>query len=280
MKYNSKYTGQYYQLQGGEVYVLRADGRFAYAGAETSQTIMVQLTGYYYADEDMYQTTSGGWIRMRDGWQNTGYSPIRLYSQKDAQYYVNKIIKANTTILENNLFCARFANKLSDEQQFRLYGLQTRLENRNSQLLNDGFCIDQQVATPPGYSLLANNLSTFMQAYASGASIGAVISTSTIVVVAVVVASLATAAYFAYKYIASEAEQDVKYSEELTKALMAKLTPEEYSQLMNETKGIVTKSKLTAKFGGAMSVLKWGLLAAAGLVMYKFLKSNNYESKN
>lgn len=270
MKYNSKYTGQYYQLKGGEVYVLRADGRFAYAGAETGSTVMVQLTGYYYADEGMYQTTTGGWIRLAAGWQNTGYSPIRLYTQKDAQYYVNKIIKANATILENNLFCARFAGKLTEEQQFMLYGLQTRLEGRNKKLLDDGLCEDQQVSTPPGYGLLSNELSTFMQAYSSGAQIGAVVSIGTIVVAAVVIASLATAAYFAYKYLASEAEQDVKYSEELTKTLMQKLTKEEYDQLMRETQGIVTKSKLTAKFGGAMSVLKWGLIGAAGLVLYKF----------
>lgn len=272
MKYNSKYTGQYYQLQGGEVYVLRADGRFAYAGAESSAVVMVQLTGYYYADEGMYQTTTGGWVRLSDGWQNTGYSPIRLYTQKDAQYYVNKIIKANATILENNLFCARFAGKLTEEQQFMLYGLQTRLEGRNKQLLDDGLCKDQKVSTPPGYGLLSNELSTFMQAYSSGAQIGAVVSVGTIVVAAIVIASLATAAYFAYKYLASEAEKDVKYSEELTKTLMQKLSKEEYDQLMRETQGIVTKSKLTAKFGGAMSVLKWVLVGSAGLAMYNYLK--------
>lgn len=273
MKYSSKYTGQYYQLQGGQVYVLRADGRFAYAGAESGAGVMVQLTGYYYANEGMYQTTSGGWIRMADGWKNTGYSPIRLYTQKDAQYYVNKIIKANAKILENNLFCARFASKLTEEQQFVLYGLQTRLDNRNKKLLDDGLCEDQKVSTPPGYGMLANDLSTFMQAYSSGAEIGAVVSVGTIVVVAVVIASLATAAYFAYKYLASEAEKDLKFSEELTKTLMAKLTPEEYEQLKRETQGIVTKSKLLGKFGGAMSALKWGLIAAAGILVYNGIKN-------
>lgn len=281
MKYNSKYTGQYYQLQGGEIYVLRADGRFAYAGSESSGSVIVQLTGYYMYGADgsaMYQTTSGGWVRLADGWQNTGYAPLRLYSQKDAQYYVNKVIKANASILENNLFCARFASKLTDEQKFVLYGLQNRLESRNKKLLDDGLCEGQQVSTPPGYTLLSNDLATFMQAYRSGASVGAiVVTTTTIVIAAVVIASLATAAYFAYKYMASEAEKDVKYSEELTRALMAKLTPEEYEQLMRETQGIVTKSKLTAKFGGAMSILKWGLLAGAGYVLYNFFKDRKNE---
>lgn len=273
MNYNSKYVGQFYQLNGGDIYTLRGDGRFAYTSAGDEGNVMVQLTGFYRTGADgsaMYQTTSGGWIRMADGWKNTGYSPIRQYSQKDAQYYVNKVTKANATIYENNLVCSRFASKLTDEQQFLLYSLQTRLESRNQQLLNDGLCSNQKVASPPGYSLLSNNLSAFMQAYSSGASISGIGSiTATIVVAAVVIASLATAAYFAYKYMASEAEKDVQYSDELTQVLLKKLTPEEYEQLKRETQGIVTKSKLTAKFGSALSFLKWGLVAAAGLVIYK-----------
>lgn len=294
MKFNSKYSGQYYQLHGGDIYTLRGDGRFvytsvgvtailynsnfAYTSAGDEGLVMVQLTGYYRTGADgsaMYQTTSGGWIRMADGWQNTGYAPIRHYSQKDAQYYVNKVLRANASILENNLFCARFASRLTEDQQTTLYLLQSRLESRNKQLLNDGLLQDQKVATPPGYSLLANNLASFMHAYSTGAqiaSVGAV--ATTIVVTAIVIASLATAAYFAYKYMASEAEKDVKYSDELTKILMEKLTPEEYNQLMQETQGIVTKSKLTAKLGGALSLLKLAMLATAGLALYKHLKRN------
>lgn len=276
MNYNSKYVGQFYQLNGGDVYTLRGDGRFAYASAGDEGNVMVQLTGFYRTGADgnaMYQTTSGGWIRMADGWKNTGYSPIRQYSQKDAQYYVNKVAKANATIYENNLVCSRFASKLTDEQQFLLYSLQTRLESRNQQLLSDGLCSNQKVASPPGYSLLSNNLSAFMQAYSSGVPISGIGSiTATIVVTAVVIASLATAAYFAYKYMASEAEKDVQYSDELTQVLLKKLTPDEYEQLKRETQGIVTKSKLTAKFGSALSFLKWGLVAAAGLVIYKSIQ--------
>ena len=64
----------------------------------------------------------------------------------------------------------------------------------------------------------------------------------------------------------------MKFSEELTKTLMAKLTPEEYEQLKRETQGIVTKSKLLGKFGGAMSALKLGLIAAAGVLVYNGIK--------
>ena len=278
MNFNQSYSGQYYQLQAGQVYVLRGDGRFAYAGADTSGIVGVQLTGYYKQGADsknMYQTTGGGWIRMADGWKNTGYAPIRLYSAKDAQYYVDKVIKANARILQNNLFCARFASKLTEEEQYQLYSLQSRLEGRNNKLQNDGLCSDLKVSTPPGYSLLDNSLSYFMNAYANGVPIGALFSVSTIIISAVVIASLATAAYFAYKYLASEAEKDVKYSEELTKTLMDKLTPEEYQQLLEETQGIVTKAKLNSQFQGGLGVIKWGLLAVAGVAIYKAFKNRN-----
>lgn len=283
MKFNQSYSGQYYQLQNGQVYVLRGDGRFAYAGADTSGIVGVQLTGYYKQGADgnnMYQTTGGGWIKLADGWKNTGYATLRYYSAKDAQYYVDKIVKANAQILQNNLFCARFANKLTDDEQFQLYSLQTRLESRNNQLQNDGLCSDLKVSTPPGYSLLDNSLSYFMNAYANGVTIGAIISVSTIIISAVVIASLATTAYFAYKYLASEAEKDVKYSEELTKTLMEKLTPEEYQQLLEETQGIVTKTRLSSQFQGGVSLIKWGLIAVAGLAIYKAFKNRKTNSNS
>lgn len=277
MKFNSKYAGQYYTLQGGEVYVLRGDGRFAYTGANTASNIVVQLTGYYKqgASSVMYQTTQDGWIKLSDGWQNTGYAPIRQYTAKDAEYYVNQVIRNNAHILENNLFCARFASKLNDDEQYELYRLQSALRARNERIVNDGLCTDIKVSSPPGYSKLDGYLNQFMQAYANGAEINGVgvISTTAIIVVScIVVASLATAAYFAYKAFAAESERDVKYSDELTKTLLNKLTPEEYDQLMRETNGIVTKTRLSSRFSGAFGLLKWGAVIAGGLLVYKYIK--------
>lgn len=278
MKFDQKYYGQFYSLQGGQVYVLRGDGAFAYAGADSNGVVMVQLTGYYQAGADgnnMYQCTNGGWIKLADGWENTGYSYIQQYSVRDAQTCVDIVIKSNAQILQNNLFCARFANKLSEDEQFTLYQLQKRLEDRNNKIENDGLCNDVKVSYPPGYSLLDNSLSYFINAYANCSTIGAIISVSTIVISAVVIASFATAAYFAYKYLASEAEKDVEYSKELTKTLMDKLTPEEYQQLLKETQGIVTKAKLSSQFQGGLGVIKWGLLAVAGVAIYKAFKNRN-----
>ena len=271
--FNSKYAGQYYSLKGGEVYERTAAGVFKYAGAGSSGITTVQLSGYTEVSakgNQMYQSVGGGWIDLNHGWQYQAYAPIRMYSAKDAQSYVNKVIKANAAIYENNLVCARFASKLTSDEQLTLFELQTRLNSRNNRLLSDGYCAEQKVSSPPGYHMLDAYLQAFMDGTISG--VGVVISTTTIVVSAVVVASLATAAYFAYKYMASEAEKDVKYSEELTKILMERLTPEEYDQLMEETQGIVTKSRLLSKFGGALDVLKWGLLAAAGYVVYDYFK--------
>lgn len=278
MKFNSKYAGQYYTLQGGEVYVLRGDGRFAYAGANTASNIIVQLTGYYKQGTSsiMYQTTQDGWIKLSDGWQNTGYAPIRQYTAKDAEYYVNQVIRNNAHILENNLFCARFASKLNDDEQYELYRLQSALQARNERIVNDGLCTDIKVSSPPGYSKLDGYLNQFMQAYANSAEINGVgvISTTAIIVVScIVVGSLATAAYFAYKAFAAESEKDVKYSDELTKTLLNKLTPEEYEQLKRETNGIVTKTRLSSRFNGAFGLLKWLLIGAAGYVVYRGIKN-------
>lgn len=286
MKFNSKYAGQYYQMQGGEVYTLRGDGKFAYAGADITNVIAVQLTGYYLIganNNPMYQTTGNGWVDLSAGWQNTGYAPIRQYSAKDAEYYVNKVIKNNARILENNLLCAAFANKLTEDEQTTLYSLQMRLQNRNQRLLDNGLFANIKVSSPPGYSLLDNSLSSFMNAYANGApigSIGLVVSTTVAIVVScVVLASMATAVYFMCKAFAAESEKDVQYSDELTKILLNKLTPEEYAQLKQETQGIVTKTRLSSRFSGIGAGVKLVALLAGGLLAYKWYKNKKKGSQ-
>lgn len=273
--FNSKYSGQYYQMQGGEIYARTSVGVYKYAGAVTNSIMVVQLTGNYEVSargNAMYQTTSGGWIDLNDGWKYQAYAPIRSYSAKDAQWYVDRLIKNNARILENNLLCVRFLDKLDASERDMLRELQSRLEVRNEALLNDGLVTTQQVASPPGYSAWTVRMQNFMNGVDG---VGAVISTSTLVVAAIVIASLATAAYFAYRALYNESADDVKYSDEMTRILLERLTPEEYEQLKEETQGIVTKAKLNAKFGGAFTVIKLGLLAAAGYVVYDYFKKGN-----
>jgi hypothetical protein len=163
--------------------------------------------------------------------------------------------------------CARFAYKLTADQREQLYELQNRLEARDNALRADGLVTDTQEASPEGYLYLKRYLDEFMQ---EPSQVGSV--TVAIIVAAVVIASLSTAAYFAYKYFAQESEDDVKYSKELTRTLTEKLTDEEYQQLLQETKGIVTKAKIKqslATVGGEFKLLGIAAAFLGGYMLYK-----------
>lgn len=271
MKFDVTYAGAVYGMVDGMEYALRPDGRFAAARAMTGQYRKVALTGYVAesaSGNQGYQTTSGDFIILSDGWQYEGVMAINRYSQKQAQALVDKIIRCNKIIISNNLLCARYANKLTSEQQAQVRELQNRLVARNNALQAGGLTTNVRNGYPEGYAELAPALEKLM----NGEAIG--IATWVVIVVAcVVVASLSTAAYYAYKYFASEAEQDVKFSKELTAVLAQKLTPEEYQQLLNETKGIVTKARI--KQAISSTGITWAsiaLIAGGAFLMYKFLK--------
>lgn len=273
MTFNKNRAGDVMYLVNGAVYHVNDDGRFAYAGADTGTVVTVTLTGWTETTTSgytLYQTTGGGWIDLMDGWKSRGKDQ---YSTRSAQSYVNTIIKNNKQILQNNLVCARFAYLLSYEQQTKLRGLQNRLSLRNESLQNDGLVSNIETSYPQGYADLAQYLNSFM-AQSSVSGIGVVITTTAVIVIsAIVVASLGTAAYFAYKYMAAESEQDVKFSNELTRTLTAKLTAEEYEQLRSETAGIVTKAKLMQSLNNFGTITKV-LLIGAGLFGINYLYKN------
>ena len=227
------------------------------------------LTGWvdvdYIGGNTYYQTTSGVWIT-----EDTGFSiGNHVSAAYNGQKLINKIIKNNQTILERNLFCARYANKLTASERDLLYQLQARLQERNNALLNKELIQQAYTSYPAGYANEASYLEQFMN---NGGKVGVVLSTTAVIVIsAVVVASLSAAAYFAYKAFYNESEDDVKYSEELTQTLMAKLTPEEWEQLKNETQGIVTKARIKQSLGTSSSligIVGWGFAAFAA---YKFI---------
>ena len=270
MRFNKSIAGLNYSAsgQGAVIYTLRSDGMFAGTGAAlegNNGSEVVTATGWLTTSSKgnpMTQIVSGEWICVWDGW--TPLDKVQIYSAKQAQKLVDAIITNNQRILENNLVCARFAHKLTSAQQQQLYALQSRMNTRNESLLRDGLVQTETTAAPEGYADLQSYLDSFMSR-----GVGSI--TVAIVITAVVIASLATAAYFCYKYYAQESEQDVKFSDELTKTLTSKLTPEEYEQLMEETKGIVTKAKIKARF---RSSAKWAIIAAAaigaGILLKKF----------
>ena len=237
----------------------------------------VQLTGYEaYSQRGsvLSQTTTGDWIILTDesDWQITGKESIRQITDVDAQKLINQIIKDNAQIIQNNLLCARFADRLTRDQKQTLYDLQNRLNQRNASLLNDGLVSEVQTSQPAGYADLQANLQNFMSSYPQGVGI-VLTGTAVIVISCVVIASLATAAYYAYKAMAKESAQDVKFSDKLTKALVSKLTPEEYQQLLSETRGIVTKSSILSRLKGNYQWFAVAALAAfAGWGTYKILQ--------
>lgn len=196
-------------------------------------------------------------------WQGVSKSNA-TYTQAQAQDIINGIIRNNKYILNNNLLCARFANKLSKQQRQTLYNLQYRLEQRNDALKNDELLSNQQEGYPEGYAEFSKDLESFMK----NPGIGVALSTTAIIcIVATVVGALSTAAYFAYKAYYEESEADIKYSKELTAALQSKLTEQEYQQLLEETAGILTKQRISQQIASIGGNIKNLLLLGLGLLI-------------
>lgn len=239
------------------------------------------LTGWYFAKTGgtyMWQTTDGSYLASDDDdfLVFDEYNP----DYSNAQDIVNKIIKNNKRILENNLICARYASKLTEEQRTLLYNLQYRLDNRNQALLNKQLITSATESYPQGYANEASYLEQFMK---NDGKVGVVVSSTAIIVVsAVVTVSLGAAAYFAYMAYYNESMEDVKYSDELTATLASKLTAEEFKQLKEETAGIVTKARITSSLGTFGNLFKYAAFGVAGYFLYKLIapKVKEYKSKN
>lgn len=269
MGYEAQYKGVVMRGVDLPIYSYWADGNMRSAYPTTGAAQYVKLTGYTQISKRgnlHYQTTDGYFIYLPDGW--TEYTQVNLpnYSQSQAQALVNKIIKNNITITQNNLVCARYASRFSPEQQQLIRDLQNRVVARENALKNEGLCTDIQTSYPRGYIELESYLAALMNGQAIGLATWAIC-----VIAASVVLVTSTAAYFAYRAFANESENDVKYSKELTKALTDKLTEEEYQQLLQETKGIVTKSRLKQAISSYGNIAKWALFGIAGFAIYKVI---------
>lgn len=274
----NKYYGGYIYRGNGTLYELTKEGRFRGAGTGENQEAVA--TGFCSTASDgstmlqIVPVDGYDWIDIScDVWTRGGQAS--LYTQAQAQDYVNRLIANQKQILMNNLLCARFADKLTEAQKETLYGLQERLMARNQRLLQDGLVTNTQTSEAYGYTVWSPQLKAFMTQ-----GVGIVISTTAIVVTCVVVAALSTAAYFAYKYYWSESEKDVKYSDELTRILMSKLTPEEYEQLKKETRGIVTKAKIKERIGATSDVFKRGLIGLGIFMLVGFITQKIKARKN
>ena len=232
------------------------------------------LTGYYYLTyEGIYLQTTYG-LYLYNDLDNPAWAAgnerisVPYKTQTQAQALVRKIINNNIAITQNNLVCARYASKFTKEQQQLIRELQQRVQQRSEALKENGFCTDIETNYPAGYVDLEPYLTALMQGEAIGIATWAVI-----VIAATVLTATATAAYFAYRYFADQSDKDVKYSKELTAILAQKLTPEEYQQLLDETKGIVTKARIKQAAGSYWNAIRIAALGAAAYIGYKLFKN-------
>ena len=264
-----------------QIYVVSSLSGYNYESYLYPPQKTVTTTGMvYYLNENtiFLQLAENPLLAIRLDRGNLAWAGIsqnnKTYTQAQAQDLVNGIIRNNQYILNNNLLCARFANKLSLDQRKMLYALQDRLEKRDAALREGEVFSEMSEGTPDGYSEFSSELTAFM----NNPGIGVVLSaTGVIVISAIVIASLSTAAYFAYQAFYNESKQDVKYSKELTQTLLQKLTEEEYQQLLQETAGLLTKQRIMQQLGTIGSNTKNLLLLGLGLIIAlrspKWLKS-------
>lgn len=268
----SEYAGGRVRGENGAIVVYIQPNGVQTGGAQyDGLSVIFTLTGWTWMNgKTIYLQTleqPNTYIRLtqdNNTWEYLGKSNKNItYNQ--AQDVINGIIRNNQYILNNNLLCARFANKLTKTERQMLYNLQSRLEQRNEALNNDELLRNKQEGYPEGYVEFGDYLESFMRA----PNIGVVTLSTTAVIwiAAVVVTSLSTAAYFAYQAYFKESEQDVKYSKQLTQTLQAKLTEEEYRQLLQETAGLLTKQRIRQQIASIGGNLKNLLLVGLGLLI-------------
>ncbi len=239
-------------------------------GMQYNGSVIFTLTGWAWMDGNiLYLQTleqPNTYVRLtqdNNTWEYLGIN--KTISVGQAQDVINGIIRNNQYILNNNLLCARFANKLTTAERQMLYNLQYRLEKRNEALKNDELLSAQSEGYPEGYSEFGSELESFMRN--PGIGLVTLSATAIICISAIVVGALSTAAYFAYKAYYDESAQDVKYSQQLTEALQAKLTEEEYQQLLEETAGLLTRQRISQQIASIGSNLKNLLLVSLGLLI-------------
>lgn len=244
-------------------------------------------TGYYYNAPGSYViwalTTIGVYISIdylydeyQKVWSYQAYA-VKLsgHSDTQAQALVRRIIANNIQITKNNLVCARYAGKFTAAQKELIRELQSRVARRNNVLQNQDLCKGIQTSSINTYPEMAGyeDLSGYLDKLMNGQAVG-IATWAVVVIAAVIIAGMGTAAYFVYKDFADESEKDIKYSKQLMAVLAQKLTPEEYQQLLNETKGIVTRAKIRQAAGSYGKVLMIAAGIVGGAFLYRYIKNH------
>ena len=231
----------------------------------------VTLTGYYVwhtnPDNLYFQTTLGNWYAVvnKTDWSNAGTVTLPHYSRDEVQAMINAMLANDRRIVENNLFCARYANKLTDKEKKAVVTLQRRVMERQDALKSQGFVNDLKYAQTEGYAEFAPYLERLMNS-------GIGFAWGVFLVWCFVIAATAGACYFVYRDFFAQSKDDVKWSDQLTKTLKDKLTPEEYAQLERETQGIVTRVKIQERFKGVGKGLLYGGIILGAALLIRMLR--------
>lgn len=243
-------------------------------GFQVGTGTIVTLTGWY--DQLRYYIVEyPGYYVSIDDWDIVAQPTPK--TQKQAQSLINALLKNNQYIFENNLLLARFANRLNLSEKNTLYGLQKRLEERDNMLREADVFSSLGEARIMGYSNYQSYLDEFMSSHNTG--VGLVLTTMQAILVAVVViGSLSTAAYFAFKAAYEESKQDVELSRKMLKIFEKyQMTEEDIATIQQETQGIVTKRVLMEKInnwlGNTKMLIIGGLAVLLGYNIYqKYIK--------
>lgn len=220
---------------------------------------------YYIVEYPNYYISIGEWAQIDDA---------AAISLSQSQNIINKLLKNNQYIFENNLLLARYSSRLNSQEKTTLYNLQKRLENRDNLLREADVFSALEEARVMGYSNYQNYLNQFM---ASG-GVGLVISTTTAIIIgAVVVASLSTTAYFAFSALYEESVKDVELSREMLKVFEKyNMSEEDIAVIEEETQGIVSKAvlleKINTTFGNIKTIVIGAALAYVGYKLYEKYK--------
>ena len=244
-----------YAWQGSGYRVGYATGRYGeYSGRMIMQVFMESSEyayGWIYADE------------YRVGSNNKSYTAANV------QTLVNTIIANNQKIVVENLVSARLiqiieskGTKVSDDIKNTVRSLQTRVNERDSQLAKNEYLTDRQIGAPDMDAKYINALNSLM-----GAKIGVVLtlSVTTIIIVSLLIgAATATALYFALRGNASQSASDYKLAKK-TQEVLKKLSPEDAAQVESEIKSAWNAGY---KIGGNSSLKNIGILAAGAGIFF------------
>lgn len=274
MYFNANFAGlkvrantSYYDGFIGEAVIQNGNDGFA-VNAGTVVTLTGWNDGLFY-----YIVEYPGYYINIERWSVTGI--IQPKTQAQAQSLINKLLKNNQYIFENNLLLSRYANRLNLSEKNTLYGLQKRLEERDNMLREADVFSQMQEARIMGYSNYESYLNQFMSSHKQG--VGIVISTTTAIIIGVtVIASLSTAAYFAFKAAYEESKQDVELSRKMLQIFEKyQMTEEDVAIIQQETQGIVTKRVLMEKINNWLGNTKMLIVGGLAILLgYKIYQNN------